>query len=58
MNEEAVGDEFYLPSDQETTEAIETARKVIGNDFASPLLGAVPHGNTFHFDFLVKYTRM
>jgi hypothetical protein len=28
MNEETVGDEFYLPSDQETTEAIETARKV------------------------------
>lgn len=28
MNEEAVGDEFYLPSGQETTEAIHTASKV------------------------------
>ena len=28
MNEEAVDNEFYLPSGQETTEAIETVREV------------------------------
>ena len=28
MNKEAAGNKFYLPSGQETIEAIETARKV------------------------------